>query len=229
MSTTWREIYRKIVHVALSLLLFAPFYFKLPPPLNPYSYYSLGLFLAAFINSVVVKKDKLTLEINALRDELHRFADSIGDIAKMPISILEEILTDFHSFVEKQLSLLERDYEKREGYVGLLYGIIGATSSLLVDPSHAFYGIVALAVVDVLASMSSLLIWNKGKTMGGEAIAFLSFAIILMSLGVPVLQSILVSAVATLSEYFSPEDNLTVPFFTTIAAFILKLPERHPL
>lgn len=229
MSLLWREVYRKLIHIILSLLLFLPFFLPLPKPLNIYNYYSLGLLAAALINSFVVKRSKLSLELDTLRRELHRFADSLGDKARMPLTILEEAINDFHKFVEKQLALLERDYEKREGYVGLLYGMIGATISLLFDPCHTFYGIVALAVIDAVASLSSLSIWRKGKTAGGELIALTLYTILLLFLGMPLLQSLILSTISTITEYFSPEDNLTVPVITTVSAMMLGFPSRCPL
>ncbi|MEZ0346007.1 MAG: hypothetical protein ABWK01_05620 [Infirmifilum sp.] len=228
MQLFWREVYRKVIHLALTALLVLPYFVTLPSPLNIYNYYSLGLLAASVINSFVVKRFKLELELNTLKGELHRFADSLGEKARMPLSIIEDAIEEFHSFIEKQLSLLERDYEKREGYVGLLYGMIGATSSLLLDPLHAFYGVTALAVVDVTASLSSLILWKRGKSLGGEIIAFGTYTLFLGLMGVPLPQGMTSALLVTLTEYFSPEDNLTVPVVATVVSSLLGLPAISP-
>ncbi len=229
MSLVRREVYRKIVHLCLSFLLIYPFILPLPDPLNIHVYYSLGLLAAAFINSVVVRRSKLRAELENFSSELHKFVDSLGEKARMPLAVIEEAIDEFHGFIEKQLSLLERDYEKREGYVGLLYGMIGAVISLLVAPCHAFYGVMALAVVDTTASISSMAVWHRGKSLGGEAVAFLVYASLLVASGSNVPQAIVTSLLAVVTEYLSPEDNLTVPVVATTTAVLLGMPSRCPL
>ncbi|QOJ79564.1 hypothetical protein IG193_03660 [Infirmifilum lucidum] len=224
-----KEIYRKIVHLGLSSLLICPFILHLPEPLDIRVYYSLGLLAAALINSAVVRRSKLRVELENFSSELHKFVDSFGEKTRMPLAVIEEAIDEFHGFIERQLSLLERDYEKREGYVGLLYGMIGAVISLLVDPCHTFYGITALAVVDTVASISSMAIWHRGKSLGGEAVAFLVYASLLVVSGSSALQAIVVSLLAVVSEYFSPEDNLTVPVVATTTAMLLGAPPHCPL
>jgi len=229
LSFVERELYRKLVHLALSFLLLYPFFFPLPSFLNVYIYYSLGLLAAALLNSIVVKRFKLESELEDFSRELHRFIDSFGERVRTPFTVLEEAIDEFHSFIEKQLSLLERDYEKREGYVGLLYGMIGAVASLLIDPCHTFYGVVALAAVDAVASISSLLLWRKGKTLGGEVIALLVYLSLLLLCGGGAMQAVATSVIVTVTEFISPEDNLTVPVVATVITAALGLPPRCPV
>ena len=84
----WNEIYRKVVHISLSLLVLLPFIVKLP--LDIYSYYGGGLFLAALINSFVVKRIQVKEDIKLLRETLDRifsiFEKEIGE----PVKLLEE-------------------------------------------------------------------------------------------------------------------------------------------
>lgn len=224
-----RELYRKIVHLSLCILLLYPFLFPLPRPLSIYTWYALGLLAAAGINSIAVKRFKLVMELETFRRELHDLLSTVDENLRKHLYILEEAIEELHRFIERQLSLLERDYERREGYVGLLYGMIGAVASVMVAPCHTFYGVAALALVDATASIASILLWKMEKTIAGEAAAFAAYTLFLLASGANPLYSVAVSFLVTTTEYFSPEDNLTVPFVGTILAAIMGFPERCPL
>ena len=61
-----------------------------------------------------------------------------------PVKIFEESIEKIEKFVLTQIEFLERDYERKEGYVGLLYGMIGVSASSLLFPGHVIYGVFAL-------------------------------------------------------------------------------------
>ncbi|MCC6039503.1 MAG: hypothetical protein LM565_01620 [Thermofilum sp.] len=228
MSVFTREVYRKLVHVALSLLLILPYFCALPQPLNIYSYYALGLFAAAALNAVAAKRVVLRRRLAVFRRDLEDHISSLGDQLRGPLKAFEEAMESIFNFVEQQIELLERDYEKREGYVGLLYGVIGGVTSLLLSPCHALYGLLAIAVVDPVASLSNL-VMGREKSLTSDALAALTYLLLLLGIGTPAVESVLVSLVAAMAEYFSPEDNLTIPVFTTLAALALGLPAKCPL
>uniref|UniRef100_A0A7C1T5E4 Phosphatidate cytidylyltransferase n=1 Tax=Thermofilum pendens TaxID=2269 RepID=A0A7C1T5E4_THEPE len=227
MNIVAREVYRKFVHMILSLLLMLPYFCALPQPLNIYSYYALGLFAAAALNAVAAKRMVLRRRLAAFRGDLRTHITSLGDQLRGPLKAFEEAMESILNFVEQQIELLERDYEKREGYVGLLYGMIGGVISLLLSPCHALYGLLAIAVVDPVASLSNLAM-GREKSLAGDALAALAYCLLLLGVGVPAAESMLLSLIAALAEYLSPEDNLTIPVFTTLAALALDLPARCP-
>jgi len=205
-----------------------PYFCALPQPLNIYLYYALGLLAAAALNAIAAKRVVLRRRLAVFRRDLEAHISSLGDQLRGPLKAFEEAMENIFNFVEQQIELLERDYEKREGYVGLLYGIIGGVTSLLLSPCHALYGLLAIAVVDPAASLSNLAI-GREKSLAGDALAALAYSLLLLSLSTPAVGSVVLSLVAALAEYLSPEDNLTIPVFTTLAALALGLPARCPL
>jgi len=222
-----REAYRKLVHVLLALLLMLPYFCALPQHLGIFSYYALGLFAAAALNAVAAKRMVLRRRLAAFREDLESHISNLGDQLRGPLRAFEEAMESIFSFVEQQIELLERDYEKREGYVGLLYGMIGATISLMLSPCHALYGLLAMAVVDPLASLSNLAM-SREKSLAGDVLASSVYLALLLGIGVPITEGLILSLVAALTEYLSPEDNLTIPVFATVTALALGLPAICP-
>lgn len=222
------EIYRKMVHLLLSFLLLLPFIVHLPWPLTIQNYYSLGLFMAAFLNSLVARRVKVLHELEEARENIESLISKAWAEIKQPLFIIEHTLSKLQELIASQISLLERDYEKREGYVGLLYGMIGATLSILVAPGTTIYGILALAIVDTIPALHDLLFSSSKKSLRGSTLALVAYFFVLIALGAPLIRSLLLSIIACITEYISPEDNLTVPLVSTLAACYLGLPPRNP-
>ncbi len=229
MSEVKRELYRKLVHLLLSLVLAVPYIFPLPPPLHIYSYYAVGLFFAALLNSIVVKRSVFLDRLAGFREVFNQQITGMRELQRKGLfKALEEAFIGLVEFVEQQVDLLERDYERREGYVGLLYGIVGAVVALLVSPCHLLYGLLALAVVDPVASLLNLLLRAR-KSAVGDIAASMLYTVTLLLLGVPLAVALPMALVASLTEYVSVEDNLTIPPVTTLAALLLGAPSRCPL
>jgi len=224
-----REVYRKTVHVLLSLVLLLPFLIPMPWPLIPYNYYAAGLFLAAFLNSLVVRRVKVLGELRRARENVIDLIEKASKELRQPLLFVDQTLSRLQELIFIQISLLERDYEKREGYVGPLYGMIGVAASILVSPGTTFYGVLALATVDTVSAIHDLFLNNARKSIRGSIIALGVYFSILVLVGLPLLQSLLLSIIACVTEYVSPEDNLTVPFVTTLAALVLGMPLKPPL
>lgn len=223
-----REVYRKVVHLLLSITLMLPFFFPLPAPLNVYSYYALGLFAAAFLSSVAAKRSVFLLRLTNFRENIEHRISGIRELQeKMPLKVIEEAFIGLIDFVGQQVELLERDYEKREGYVGLLYGMIGGVIGLLLSPCHIVYGLVALAIVDPIASVCNLLL-KRGKSLAGDLIAFGVYFAVLFSLDLPVLTCLSLALTAVAAEYLSIEDNLTIPPIVALTAALLGAPPFCP-
>ncbi|MEM0092884.1 MAG: hypothetical protein QXT33_06375 [Thermofilum sp.] len=224
-----REVYRKAVHLLLSLILMAPFFLPLPAPLDIYSYYALGLLAAALLSSTAAKRSVFLSRLSSFRESLEQRISGIRELQKkMPLKAIEEAFIGLVEFIGQQVELLERDYERREGYVGLFYGMTGGVISLLLSPCHALYGLAALAVVDPAASLSNLLL-RRGKSFTGDLVAFGMYFAVLLSLGVPAVKCLLLSLAAVVAEYFSVEDNLTIPPVVTLAALLLGAPPFCPV
>ncbi len=226
-------MYRKAVHLLLSFLVLLPFLVKLP--LGMYSYYGVGLFLAALINSFVVKRIQVKEDIKLLRETLDRLFSSFEKEIGEPVRLLEEGLDKLEKFVFSRIEYLERDYEKREGYVGLLYGMIGISASAMFFPKHVFYGLLALMIIDPVAGCVGLILNKPRKpplhgTLEGSLASFLSYVVVMVFIvRLDVVASVLVAAVSSLSELLSVEDNLTIPFMASLTAYLVGAREITPL
>lgn len=229
MNLIGKELYRKSVHILLTIILLLPYLIHLPWPLTLNNYYATGLFLAAFINSLVARRGKVLGELKKFRENIEGIIEKTNKELKQPLFLVEQAVSKLQEIVSTQISMLERDYEKREGYVGLLYGMIGATLSILVSPETTVYGLLALATVDTVSALHDLFFNNGQRTLRGSFLALIVYFFILVLVGSPLLSSFLLSIIACITEYISPEDNLTVPFVTTLAALFVGMPLKSPL
>lgn len=224
-----REVYRKAVHFLLSLILMAPFFIPLPIPLDVYSYYAVGLFAAALLSSTAAKRSVFLTRLSNFRESLEQRISGIQELQrKVPLKAIEDAFLSLIEFIEQQVEILERDYEKREGYVGLFYGMTGGVIGLLLSPCHVVYGLLALAVVDPAASLFNLML-KRGKSFTGDLVAFGVYFAVLLLLGVPTLKCMLLALAAAVTEYFSVEDNLTLPPIVTLAALLMEAPSFCPV
>ncbi len=227
-----RELYRKAVHVLLCMLLLLPFYVEMPLHLD--AYYGLGLFLAALINSFAAKRIQLLEDLRSIEEGVASFRRLLEKHMGEPIRAIEEQLTRIERFALEQISMLERDYEKKEGYVGLLYGMIGVSTTYLLFPSHIYYGALALLVVDPIASLAGMATGETRRpplhgSISGFTASTTVFALLLYIAGMPASSAVLVSLAASGAELLSVEDNLTIPFAASLAAWLLGLPGVLPL
>lgn len=228
-----REVFRKIVHVTLSILVLLPFVVKIPIPAS--AYYGLGLFVAAILNSFVAKGVQVREDIQSLKEIMENIFSTLERDLGKPVRVFEESIAKFEKFVLTQIEFLERDYEKKEGYVGLLYGMIGVSVSSLMFPGHLVYGIFALMIVDPLSSFTGLAIGKRRTppfhgTLEGSFVSFVVYTLFLNALmGVDLVKASLVALAACLAEVLSIEDNLTIPFAASLAAYLLQLSVVHQL
>jgi len=228
-----RELYRKGVHVLLCSLLLVPFYVKISLPLH--AYYGLGLFVTALLNSFAAKRIQLSEDIRVIEEHVKAFRDLLEKHIGEPIKAIEEQLFRFEQFALEQIDILQRDYEKREGYIGLLYGMIGISTTYLVFPRHIFYGALALLLVDPVASLVGMATGEGRRpplhgTLSGFAVSSTLYALLLLLfMDVPLLPAAAVALAASAAELLSVEDNLTIPFTASLAAWALGLPPMSPL
>lgn len=236
-------ILRKVLHVVFSLMLLIPFaqaYRDLAASLwlgglDPtLATLALLLFGAAFVNSLQVR----------LPDVRNRFLKTSADIRKRiletlestardaPYAVLvENIIKSIARYEERFLefiSMVERDYELRYGYICITFGLLSVTMSYVLFGPWAVYGILALAVVDSVSSIATLYTQNRRKLLKHSdisiAITFAVFTLMLVPVAADPWKAIAIASAAVVTELASPEDNLTLPIITTAASYLLQAP-----
>lgn len=234
---------RKTVHLVFSLLLITPFtsayrdaFLKLWPNVPDPTLISLSvlLFLAATLNSIQIRSPSLRerfLKVSA--DLRKRLMESLELISKggPHIEVFESILKSLAKYEERFtdfVSSIERDYELRYGYISITFALLSVTMSYVLFGYTAIYGILALAIVDTVSSITTLhTISRRGRLKHSDISIATTFAIFALSVYIiskSLYTSIIVSAIAIATELLSPEDNLTLPIVTSFTAYLLAMP-----
>ncbi len=204
------EILRKVIHIVFAFLLLIPQ--LLSELLDPMISYGLLLMIAGWIYSIQVKGPP---------EWLHTFPQWI----KQPqLKGVDFLLEQFYKYI----SMVERDYEKRAGWLGVLAGVIGVVSSYALFLQASFFGITALALVDGVSSIAGRLVGRtkiplSDGTLEGALAGALSYLAFLMALGFNPLDSLVVSVAASLAELYGGEDNVSVPILASAVASLLHL------
>ena len=234
---------RKAVHTVFSLLLLIPFthYYRefflmlwgssLDPTLLTFA---LLLFISATINSIQIRVPNLREKfLRFSADVRRRFLESIETISRnrQHIEAVEGIVKALARYEEKFfefISVVERDYELRYGYIGITFAILSITMSYVLFGYHAVYGILALAIVDSLSAIVTLYTSSRRRKLkhSGISIAttFTVFALLIYIFTHSMAVSAATALTAVLTEILSPEDNLTLPILTSAAAYLLGAP-----
>jgi len=237
-------IIRKVIHFSFSLLLILP----LTPSFIEASYkagitnpalliYSLLTFFVALVNSIQIRKPNLREEmIRFLRDlrkrslaKLESLTKSIGTQTLLRIGFEE--LDKLFSRAEENLNIivsrLERDYEKQYGYVCATFALISILLAYILFDKHVIYGILALAIVDSISAILTVLIPTPKiykHSIPSVVVSFTCFYVPITILSGSPIKSLVVSTIVILIEIISPEDNLTLPFLTALASYYLAIP-----
>lgn len=231
-----RELIRKSLHLFLSLILLLPFvltYFKIG--FDTAVFYSVLSILVLTLNAIQIKRPLLGREIKSfMRERREKFFNDIRNyiplksrVTSQVLDGVEERIRGIEDLIDYQLSLVERDYEKRGGYIGLTYGILGVTLSYFLFKDYALYGIVSLVTTDAAATIVGGLAGTHRlplttKTVEGSISGFITFFTVLILMRVPPLSSLILSIVAAVVEAYTVEDNLllpiTVSFLSTFVA-----------
>jgi len=202
------ELLRKAIHILFSSILLAPMMFG--DLIDPKLVYAAALAVGGWIYSVQVKG-------------LPQWLRS-GMQIPQPKGV-EIVLESFNRLV----SLVERDYERRAGWLGALSGLIGVSSSYFLFGSLASYGIFALILTDGLSSIVGISVGRvkipmADGTVEGTAAGLISYLALLVSLtGDPYLAA-LVSISSSVAELYGGEDNIAVPIVSTLVAFLSGAP-----
>lgn len=233
-----QEVLRKLLHVLLSLLLLIPilepyreilssFTSFADPTLLTYTILTMVMLL---VNSIQIKALRLSASMYALMREgrkklLDHASRGFGSmhIADF-IKSLDELMRKVEEGVTEFVKSIERDYERRYGYVAASYALVSTLASYAIFGECALYGIIALATIDPLASIVT--VFSKKRLLLKHAlesylVALASFSAVTFVLTSDALASVLIALVGVIVEALSPEDNLTLPFCVSAASYLL--------
>ncbi len=202
------ETIRKLIHMIFSLLLAIPLFLK--DYVEPGVIYGVALALGGIIYSTQVK---------GLPEWLK---------ASMQIPQVRHLEVMVESF-ERLIRMVERDYERRSGWLGMMSGLVGGASSYFVFGPFMIYGVLALIFVDGISAIFGMNFGRRGipfsnKTVEGTISGFSSFYIILILITGRLIESLILAAISSISELYGIEDNISVPIVTSAASYLLSLP-----
>jgi len=236
------EILRKLAHVALALLFLAPY---LSPELlrfmggiDKIHFYMLLAALSASINSIQVKKPlfgrRILMELKTLRRMLvneisdERWSGRIPLVERLRqlASMTDERMSDYEDKLLKYIESMERDYERRSGYIGVTFGAIGVAFSQLFFGDVTFYGILSLMIYDSVSALTTNLFdgpkipYSHTSIIGALAASSL-LAIVLVVFGIKPLEALIITLVCALTEAYFIEDNLALPIIVSLTGYLL--------
>jgi len=202
------ELLRKAIHIVFSSILLAPM--MVGNLIDPKLVYAAALAVGGWIYSAQVKGLPQWLRA--------------GMQIPQPKGV-EIVLDSFNRLV----SLVERDYERRAGWLGALSGLIGVSSSYFLFGSLASYGIFALILTDGLSSIVGISVGRiripmADGTLEGTTAGFISYLALLVSLTGDPYVAALVAISSSVAELYGGEDNIAVPIVSTLVAFLSGAP-----
>jgi len=212
---------RKTIHAIMTLLLASPalvipmlpdklFLFQRP---DPTWIYGLLMVAVAWVNALRVKGPAVSLSPEELEALLQK--TPMGQRVDAAVRWLENLARQ-----------VEREYEKRAGWVGLMHGVLGVGISYFLFGSNFVWGVLALATTDVASALVGASLGRRrmpfasASTVEGTLAGFLVFLPI-ASLHWTPLQAVLLAAAAAFSEAYGVEDNLEVPFAVSLVAWLM--------
>jgi len=231
----YRELIRKGLHFLLSLILLLPFVLsRFEIVFNAAVFYSVLSIVALTLNAIQIKRPLLRSEVKSfMRERREKFFNDIRNyiplksrVTSQVVDRIEEKIRGIEDLIDYQLSIVERDYEKRGGYIGLTYGILGVTLSYFLFKDYAFYGVVSLATTDAVATLVGGLTGTHrlpftSKTFEGSLSGFVAFFTFLILTGVSPLASLLLSTMAAMVEAYTVEDNLLLPIAVSLLSTLV--------
>lgn len=202
------ETLRKIIHMLFSLLLVIPLIFR--DYIEPGIIYGAALAFGGVIYSMQVKGPPEWLR------------------ASMQLPQIKQLESLVESF-ERLVSMVERDYERRSGWLGLMSGLIGGASSYFIFGFHVIYGVLGLLLVDGISTIVGMNIGVikvpfTNKTVEGTLAGFLSFSVALTIITGNFSSSLIVASASSLAELYGIEDNITVPLVASALAYLVAPP-----
>ncbi len=235
------RIIRKIIHLVFSLLLLIPLTpiyieiaFKVNLATDPTLFaYTVMALISAIINSIQIKFPLLKeYFLQSARESRKKALEGINRVVEVKnISLfIEEVDKMLMKYEEKFLEFLnsiERDYEKRYGYVCITFTLISIALGYALFRNSIIYGILGLAFIDSFTTIFTELTRSRSRmilkhTSLSILISFALFTLIL-SMFIDIKKALILSLSAIVIELISPEDNLTLPFFVAYIAHLIGL------
>ncbi len=222
--------FRKAIHIALSIFLVIPFIADLSIiGLDMTTYFALLTLVASIIYSIQIKRPLITMVIQDVIETARRAVQHQLEPLRDRQDVLSEGLLKLERHFRAILETVERDYERKGGFLGVLMGAIGVTLSCIFTNWYAVYGIVSIIVYDTASALGGVLFGRNRLPMSNATlegaltgIAALTLTLYLIT-GNPI-DSLIVSLVAAIAEAYGVEDNLSIPVTTSVTAMALKLP-----
>lgn len=217
-----RELQRKLTHLVLLGILAAPLYAgeaarRILPELldaelalEPIKAYAMLMLMAGLLNAVVIRRP-------LRRDEVAKMLERLEGL---PLAKrFEKTVLQLTEIIEG----MERDYERRAGYVGLLYGVIGVSASYMLFEGFAIYGIGGLATTDVFASLVGSRAGRRRMpfsdgTLEGFLAGFAAYLLLLLAFEHPA-RAVAIALASSMAELYGVEDNLSIPVVASFAAW----------
>ena len=228
-------LYRKLIHLLLSILLIAPLVVGLKESYIEI-YYTILLIGSSFLYIYQVKKPLISVVIRStLEDARNNVKLSIMKVAEMlNMTSVKELLVSmdrleytFSEFVKS----IERDYEKKWGYLGVLMGMVGVYISYVMVNTYAYYGVLALMFYDTFSALFGSLIGRtrmpySSTTIEGIVMGALVFSLVVgLLIGLSYLTWLYIIGLALgVAESYSGEDNLTIPIVASLLTYFLRFP-----
>ena len=228
-------LYRKLIHLLLSILLIVPLVVGLEEPYIEI-YYTVLLIGSSFLYIYQVKKPLISVVIRStLEDARNNVRLNILRVAEMlNMTTVKELLVSmdkleytFSEFIKS----VERDYERKWGYLGVLMGMVGVYASYVMVNTYAYYGVLALMFYDTFSALFGSLIGRTRMPYSNTTIEGIVMGALVFSLVVGILVGLnyltwlyLVGIVLGVVESYSGEDNLAIPVTASILAYLLRFP-----
>jgi len=225
---------RKLIHVILSVFLIIPFIINL----NAYGltrtlYFTIITLGVSIIYVVQIKRPIITVVLldslvsarRAIRQQLIRSPLS----SAMPLEVFDEGLERLEKTVRDLLESVERDYERRGGYLGVLMGALGVLIGQLLTGDYVIYGILSVIIYDTISALSGVLVGRvrlpySNATIEGMLFGMLFLSIILYAFTGQLIGTLAITVTTALAEAYGIEDNLTIPVASSLMAMAMKMP-----
>ena len=227
---------RKLIHIVFSIPLIVPLLANLN---NTYTeaYFTVLLVGASLLYIYQVKKpiisEVLKSKINDARDALRSHIAKAAEAMNIPnADSLIESMDKFEEALRDFIRSVERDYERRWGYLGVLMGMVGVYVSYIAFNTYAYYGVLALIFYDTVSALVGYSIGRvklpySSVTFEGAlagALAFSASSSLMAGLNnMPYLY--LVGLALGLAEAYSGEDNLTIPIVASGLTYLMHMPK----
>lgn len=225
---------RKVVHVLLSTVLLLPYLVDLSKyGLTPLLYYSLAATGASLVYAAQIRRPMLTQALlDALLNARQVFFQQLEKYprnVKEQVDALNEGLNKLEVSIREFVNSVERDYERRGGYLGMLMGAIGVLLADILAGNYVVYGVLSVMVYDTMSAVGGVALGRvripfTNSTLEGTLVGMACLALLLFLLTGALGSALFIPATAAVTEMIGIEDNLSIPLTTSIVAMALRLP-----